>query len=251
MPKPVLQAMVLADNVYQDRMTGKFIIAGTFSRLGITRRQGPPLGQTPATSPPALDPFTSQPVASSPAPASLLKNAPPTYASALPIEQPPASPAAPYQPPSAPPAFAPSPAMPAAHQASPPVPPVPHQPPMPPAAPPGSTPAETTTFRNAAELTRAVSTAGSPHLYVALTDVHRTIPLKVRFVDLSDITESVSRFEIGLEVSSPDPVAVTELVIPMPRLPVTGPGTFSLDLLYSGEILGSWRIVVTEEVIPG
>jgi hypothetical protein len=32
---------------------------------------------------------------------------------------------------------------------------------------------------------------------------------------------------------------------------VTGAGTFSLDLLYAGEILGSWRIVVTEETIQG
>ena len=33
MPKPVLQAMVLADHVYQDRQTGKYIIAGTFSQI--------------------------------------------------------------------------------------------------------------------------------------------------------------------------------------------------------------------------
>jgi hypothetical protein len=33
MPKPVLQAMVLADHVYQDRTTGKHIIAGTFTGL--------------------------------------------------------------------------------------------------------------------------------------------------------------------------------------------------------------------------
>lgn len=220
MPKPVLQAMVLADNVYQDRTTGKFIIAGTFSRLGITRRLLPA-----PTAPPANYPATSPAAAPASIP-SILENAPPTYASATPI--------APQAAPEATPQATPSAAQPAQ--------------PMPPAA---NTPAETTTFRNAAELTRAVSSAGSPHLYVALTDVHRTIPLKVRFVDLSDISETVPRFEIGLEVSSIDPIAVTELVIPMPRLPVTGPGTFSLDLLYLGEILGSWRIVVTEEVIPG
>jgi hypothetical protein len=214
MPKPVLQAMVLADNVYQDRTTGKFIIAGTFSRLGITRRLTPPPTMPPGSFPPAAPA----------APASLLENPPPMYASAVPMGAPqPASPA-PQAAPQAPP---------------------------PPATPPGAPPAETTTFRSAAELTRAVSTSGSPHLYVALTDVHRSIPLKVRFVDLSDISETVSRFEIGLEVNSPDPLAVVELVIPMPRLPVTGAGTFSLDLLYADEILGSWRIVVTEEVLPG
>jgi hypothetical protein len=40
MPKPVLQAMVLADHVYQDRNTGKFVIAGTFGT--IWRQPAPP-----------------------------------------------------------------------------------------------------------------------------------------------------------------------------------------------------------------
>jgi hypothetical protein len=245
--KPVLQAMVLADNVYQDRLTGKFIIAGTFSRLGITRRLPPLTGGGPS--------FPSAPPSPSP-PAVLLENAAPMYASATPVGPPqpaaavpqapaPGGPGAPGVPgyPGAPPAGA-APVFP---------PSAPPPAPSPPAGgtPASGTPAETTTFRSAAELTRAVSSAGSPHLYIALTDVHRTIPLRVRFVDLSDITEAVSRFEIGLEVNSPDPLAVTELVIPMPRLPVTGAGTFSIDLLYQGEILGSWRIVVTEELIQG
>jgi hypothetical protein len=33
MPKPVLQAMVLADNVYVDAFTGKHVIAGTFTAI--------------------------------------------------------------------------------------------------------------------------------------------------------------------------------------------------------------------------
>ena len=247
MPRPVLQAMVLADNVYQDRTTGKFIIAGTFSRLGITRRIGPPIFPTPAA--PASG-YSAEPPASTPSDsvASLLENAPPTYASAMPIAPPP-EPAGPT-PSAVPPA---APALSAEQQLLRPQSDQPSPPQQQPAAPqpPAASPQDTTTFRNAAELTRAVSTAGSPHLYVALTDVHRTVPLKVRFVDLSDIVETVSRFEIGLEVNSPDPLAVIELSIPMPRLPVSGAGTFSLDLLYQGEILGSWRIVVTEETIQG
>ena len=35
--KPVLQALVLADNVYQDGRTGKMVIAGTFSKLWATQ----------------------------------------------------------------------------------------------------------------------------------------------------------------------------------------------------------------------
>lgn len=37
MPKPVLQALLLADHVYQDKETGKKIIAGTFNRLSLTK----------------------------------------------------------------------------------------------------------------------------------------------------------------------------------------------------------------------
>jgi hypothetical protein len=40
-PKPVLQALVLAEHVYQDRATGKMIIAGTFNRLFVHRRDTP------------------------------------------------------------------------------------------------------------------------------------------------------------------------------------------------------------------
>jgi hypothetical protein len=31
----------------------------------------------------------------------------------------------------------------------------------------------------------------------------------------------------------------------MPQLPITRPGVYSIDLLYQGEILGSWRLVAT------
>jgi hypothetical protein len=38
-PKPVLQALVLADQVYQDKDTGKMIISGTFTRLIVVKAQ--------------------------------------------------------------------------------------------------------------------------------------------------------------------------------------------------------------------
>ena len=33
MPKPVLQSLILADHVYEDKLTGKRIIAGVFNRI--------------------------------------------------------------------------------------------------------------------------------------------------------------------------------------------------------------------------
>jgi hypothetical protein len=48
--KPILQALVLADNVYVDRMTGKFIIAGTFTHLFVFN----PIPQPDATADPVV-----------------------------------------------------------------------------------------------------------------------------------------------------------------------------------------------------
>lgn len=140
--------MVVADHVYQDRSTGKFLITGTFSRLWIS---------TPKPAP---------------------------------------------------------------------------------------TPNQAQTFQSTDALSRAVSVAGSPHLYVALSDVHGAISLTLRYVDLSNGT---NLFEMALGTSSADPLALTELGVPLPRLPVPHAGVYSLDVLHDGEILGSWRIVVTQD----
>jgi hypothetical protein len=47
-PKPLLQAMLLADHVYQDKDTGKKIIAGTFNSLSISKTKKPPTEADPA-----------------------------------------------------------------------------------------------------------------------------------------------------------------------------------------------------------
>ena len=151
MPRPVLQALVLADHVYQDRSTGKFLIAGTFSRLWIS---------TPK---------------------------------------------------------------------------------------PAATPNQPVTFQSTDALSRAVSAAGSPHLYVALSDVHGSISLTVRYVDLSN---GSNLFEMVLGTTSSDPLALTELGVPLPRLPMPHAGAYSLDVLHDGEILGSWRLVITQDTPP-
>lgn len=51
MPKPVLQALILADHVYQDRETGKRIIAGTFNQIFFTKPA--PAPGSVAVAPPA------------------------------------------------------------------------------------------------------------------------------------------------------------------------------------------------------
>ena len=42
MPKPLVQALLLANHVYQDKETGKKAIAGTFNSLSISKSKAPP-----------------------------------------------------------------------------------------------------------------------------------------------------------------------------------------------------------------
>lgn len=145
MPKPILQAMVLADHVYQDRVTGKFIIAGTFSTIVHSQ-----VARLP-------DDGRSE-----------IQGARQVFAGPL-------------------------------------------------------------------------TQIGSPYLYLALAEIHGQVPLQLKFVDLSDASV---RFDAEFEVTSIDPVSVSEYVLQMPSLPAEKLGTYSLDLLYDGEIMGSWRIDV-------
>ena len=145
MPKPVLQAMVVADHVYQDHFTGKFIIAGTFGAI----HRFPP-AESPAGSPPE------------------------------PTEQP-------------------------------------------------------------RIVTGPIMRVGSPYLYLALVEVHGVVPLQIKFFDLHD---STIKFMADFTVRSRDPVAVGEYCLPLPPIPVDKPGSFSLDLFYENELLGSWRITI-------
>src|SRR6478736_1940762 len=76
MPRPVLQSLILADHVYEDKLTGKRIIAGVFNRIirgvRVLRQMGPPVPQpqpapqfNPPPSPP-MTPYYTQPAAPTP-----------------------------------------------------------------------------------------------------------------------------------------------------------------------------------------
>jgi len=172
MPQPVLQAMVLADHVYQER-TGKFIIAGTFSNVLLREEQ------RPTEEPPAL-----------PAPEDFSKAAPTAEGSPLknPIDL---------------------------------------------------LGGQRTRFEDVA---RQIGWAGSPYLYLALTAVHGTVPATLRFVNLAD---NEILIEAVMELTAPDPVRVVEYSVPMPPLPISKPGVYSLDLFYNEELLGSWRVIAS------
>jgi hypothetical protein len=160
-PKPVLQALLLAEHVYQDRATGKKIIAGTFNRLNFTRRRP----QSPASAPPEdAEPFAEPPAEE-------------------PIGQP-----------------------------------------------------------EARELHNVIS-PGSPFAFITLTEVHGTIPLELRYVDLQNNSVLLTtRFQVSCD----DPLNTMELTIPIPMLPAPHEGVYALELLHGNEPLGSMRIVAVE-----
>ncbi|MGO8690295.1 MAG: hypothetical protein ACLQLG_11730 [Thermoguttaceae bacterium] len=157
MPKPVLQALVLADHVYQDKFTGKMVIAGTFNRVVFVRRKVEP-GAPPPAAPPAL-----------PDGSRVLQ---------------------------------------------------PHE----------------------------VSRAGSPFAYVSLTEVHGTIPLELRYVDLSD---NVVLLRSEFSVRSDSPLETVEVMVQLPPLPTMHPGVFALELLSGTELLGSHRVTAVAVEPPG
>lgn len=104
MPKPVLQSLILADHVYEDKLTGKRIIAGVFNRIirgvRVVKQMGPPL--PPPALPPAAPQFLPPPPRPAEPPAYSPEDfsAPPQYASpSMPAAPtPPAAPAEPVAP---------------------------------------------------------------------------------------------------------------------------------------------------------
>jgi hypothetical protein len=84
--------------------------------------------------------------------------------------------------------------------------------------------------------------AGSPFVYVCLTDIHASVKLELRYVDLRD-HKSLMRAE--LEVQCNDPLRAVEISIPVPApLPTPHDGVYSMELLCDEELLGSWRVSV-------
>ena len=86
--------------------------------------------------------------------------------------------------------------------------------------------------------------AGSPYAYLSLTEVPQSQKFVLRFVNLS---EDQSLLETIFELQCTDPVATVEIVLPLPKLPITGAGAYALELtLDDGEPIGSLRISVEE-----
>ncbi len=94
------------------------------------------------------------------------------------------------------------------------------------------------------------SQAGSPYVYISLTDLRGPTQCVLRYVDLS---KDVSLFQVEFAIRCDDPLQTAEVVLPMPPLP-THPGVHALELLCDDEPVGQLRVLVEEHpphVEPG
>ena len=86
---------------------------------------------------------------------------------------------------------------------------------------------------------------GCPSVYVSLTDVVPEIDVTLRFMNVS--TNQVL-LEMPVNIKCNDRLAAVEFALALPPLGmcVTEPGTYSLDLMWNGEIIGSHRLVAQD-----
>jgi hypothetical protein len=63
-----------------------------------------------------------------------------------------------------------------------------------------------------------------------------------------DFSTNQSLFHVGVKIQNNDRLATIEIVVPLPPMKAFAPhpGTFSLDVVWNNEIVGSHRVIVDE-----
>lgn len=90
------------------------------------------------------------------------------------------------------------------------------------------------------------TTVVSKHALISLTDVHRSVEIGLRFVDLST-GESLLELH-GLVVEADDPLETVELVVELPPLPLPHAGAYALEVHWQDELLGLLRLYIDSPV---
>jgi hypothetical protein len=88
---------------------------------------------------------------------------------------------------------------------------------------------------------------GCPWAYVSLTDVIDGTAITLQMVNA---IKNQVMFRVDLVIKEPDRLATVEIVVPLPAINtfVTEAGVLSFDVMWDGEILGSHRLVVKENL---
>lgn len=84
--------------------------------------------------------------------------------------------------------------------------------------------------------------AGSPYVYISLTEIRGKINCVLRYVNLK---QDQALIQTSFSIECDDPLKTVELVIPMPMLPQVK-GVHALELLCDDEPVGSHRVIVEE-----
>ena len=84
--------------------------------------------------------------------------------------------------------------------------------------------------------------AGSPSVYISLTNIRRTVTCILRYVSLED---DKPLLQIEFKIKCEDPLQTVEIAIPMPSLPCIA-GVHALELLCDDEPVGCHRVIVEE-----
>lgn len=87
--------------------------------------------------------------------------------------------------------------------------------------------------------------SGCPAAYISLTGVAEGTELSLQFVNVS---KNEVLFQTGFRITSVNRLDTIEIVAPLPPMAmfVQETGTFSLDVVWNNEILGSHRILIKE-----
>lgn len=83
--------------------------------------------------------------------------------------------------------------------------------------------------------------AGSPWVYINLTEIHGRIPFTLQYVDLKHHSV-LMKTEFAVECKNP--LANVEVMIPLPELPTPHPGTYAIELMSDEYPIGALRIEV-------
>ncbi|MBI3464091.1 MAG: hypothetical protein HY000_13695, partial [Planctomycetes bacterium] len=81
---------------------------------------------------------------------------------------------------------------------------------------------------------------GSPYAYISLTDVCDSTTIELQFVSLS---RNRVLFEKKILIERGTRLGTIEIVAPLPPLKVPEPGTYALEIVCEGEIIGSSKII--------
>ena len=77
------------------------------------------------------------------------------------------------------------------------------------------------------------------YLFFALTGVHGPITLRLCYVDLADSSVLLER---PVSVDSTDPLAITDVVVRLKKMPIPHSGMYAWELYFGDELLGVSRV---------